>query len=85
MFNINDAFIEALNEDHIIRTPYDRSRGQIDNIISLCNEIKDKTNKDIIFDNSYSNHYKLIIDDKEFTFTVYKDVINTLNMILLFI
>lgn len=86
MYTINDAYIEAMNEGaHNLRAPVDRSRGQIDNIISICQTIQDKTGKEIIFDNTYSNHYKLIIDDRELEFTVYKDVINALNLILLFL
>lgn len=86
MYTINDAYIEAMNEGaHNLRAPVDRSRGQIDNILSLCQDIKDKTGKEISFDNTYSNHYKLIIDDQGYEFNVYRDVINALNLLLLFL
>lgn len=86
MFNINDAFINALQEqEHNLRTPYDRSRGQINSIVELCDEIKTKTGKDIAFNNIEANNYKLIIDGKEFSFTIYRDVINALNVLMLFI
>ena len=86
MYTINDAYIEAMNEGaHNLRAPFDRSKGQIDNILSLCQDIKDKTGKEISFDNTYSNHYKLIIDDQGYEFNVYRDVINALNLLLLFL
>lgn len=86
MFTINDAYINAMNEGaHNLRAPVDRSRGQIDSIIALCETIQEKTGKEVTFDNTYSNHYKISIDNSEYEFTVYRDVINALNLILLFI
>lgn len=86
MFTINDAYINAMNEGaHNLRAPIDRSRGQIDNILALCETIQEKTGKEVTFDNTYSNHYKISIDNNEYEFTVYRDVINALNLILLFI
>ena len=86
MFTINDAYINAMNEGaHNLRAPIDRSRGQIDNILALCETIQEKTDKEVTFDNTYSNHYKISIDNSEYEFTVYRDVINALNLILLFI
>lgn len=85
MYNINDAYINVLNEDHNIRAPYDRSRGQIDNILNLCDTISEKIGRTITFDNTYSNHYRLNIDDKNYEFGVYRDVINALEILISFI
>ena len=70
---------------HNLREPYDRSRGQVEDIIKLCDIIYEKTGKKISFDNEYANHYKLTLDNKEYTFTVYRDVIAALNLIVEFI
>lgn len=86
-FNIQEATVQALtetlNEEHNIRPPYDRSKGQIEQIISLCKQYADKTSNSIDFDNTWSNHYKLIVNDKGFEFNTYRDVIKALNLMLL--
>lgn len=84
-FNIQDATIQALLSklnEHTIKEPYDRSKGQIGQIIELCKMYNEKTGKNLDFDNTIANHYKLILDGAEFEFTMYKDVINALKFIL---
>lgn len=73
---------ESIKTEHTLRAPYDRSKGQIDQIISLCDECKNKLGKEIVFDNTWANHYKLIVDGNEFEFSMYKDVINALKLLL---
>lgn len=69
--------------EHNIREPYDRSKGQIKQIIDLCSMIQEKTGKEISFDNSRGfNHYVLILDGEEYDFNLYRDVIAALNIIL---
>ena len=48
---------------------------KIDTILEL---IKDS---DIKFDNTNPNHYKLIMNNKEFEFTTYNDVINATKLL----
>lgn len=84
-FNIQDATVQAISNtlnEHNLRTPYDRSKGQINQIITLCDEYTSKTGKSIDFDNTWANHYKLILDGNEFEFTMYRDVINALRLLL---
>lgn len=69
--------------EHNIREPYDRSRGQIKQVIDLCSLVYEKTGKEISFDNSRGfNRYILILDGKEYSFNLYRDAINALEMIL---
>ena len=56
--------------------------AQLDEIISLIDQVKDKTGLDIIFDNSIANHYKLIVNGKEYEFNLYRDLKNALLLIL---
>ena len=84
-FNIQDATIQAITgtlNEHTLKQPYDRSKGQIDQIVALCEECKSKLGIDITFDNTWSNHYKLTANENEFEFTMYKDVINALKLLL---
>lgn len=84
-FNIQDATVQFLANrlnEHTIKEPYDRSKGQIGQILELCKMYSEKTGKDLDFDNTRANHYKLILDGNEFEFTMYKDVINALKFIL---
>lgn len=80
--NIEDAIVKELSE-HEIREPYDRSRGQIQQVLDLCEKYKSKYNKEIIFSNNFPNHYSLEVDNKKFEFSLYKDVINALELTLL--
>lgn len=74
---------KILKETHNLKEPYDRSRGQIGQIVQLCDEIKQKTGKEITFDNSRGfNHYILIVDGVEYDFNLYRDVIAALKIIL---
>lgn len=71
---------------HNLRNPYDRSAGQIDQILSLCEDVYNKTGKEITFDNTRgANKYILIVDGVDYTFALYRDVIDALKLILLFI
>jgi len=84
-FNLQDAIVQsitgALNE-HTIRPAYDRSKGQIDTIISMCDEYTKRFGKELVFDNTYANHYTLVLNDVRYEFNTYKDVINALQMLL---
>ena len=80
--NIQDATAKELAE-HEIREPYDRSRGQIQQVLDLCEQYKNKYNKEITFSNTWANHYKLTVNEQDFEFTVYKDVINALKLALI--
>lgn len=67
---------------HNLKEPYDRSKGQINQILELCDEISSKTGKQISFDNSRGfNHYILVLDNEEYDFNLYRDVIAALKMI----
>ena len=71
---------------HNIKEPYDRSKGQIKQITDLCNLIKEKTGKEIIFDNTRGwNHYVLVMDGIEYDFNIYRDVIAALELLVKFI
>lgn len=68
--------------EHNIKEPYDRSKGQIKQIIDLCDLINKKTGKEIKFDNTRGwNHYVLIMDGIEYDFNIYRDVIAALKLI----
>ena len=56
--------------------------AQLDEIISLIDQVRDKTGLDIMFDNSIANHYKLILNGKEYEFNLYRDLKNALLLIL---
>ena len=71
-----------LQEEHNLRPPYDRSKGQIQQIVDLIDNIKEITGKEIQFDNTWSNHYKLMFNDEIYEFNIYKDVINALKLII---
>lgn len=74
---------KILNEINNIKEPYDRSKGQIKEILDLCNSIKEKTGKEISFDNTKGfNHYILFLDGNEYDFNLYRDVIAALKLIL---
>lgn len=79
--------IKVLNEiDHVIKEPYDRSKGQIKQITDLCERIKNKTGKEITFDNRRAfNHYILMLDGVEYDFNLYRDVIAALELLDKFI
>lgn len=83
--NLQEATIKAISEDHNIRAPYDRSKGQVSQIIELCNEINKRSGTEVFFDNNYANHYKILIGEQEFAFNTYRDVINSLKILLMFI
>jgi len=56
--------------------------SQIDEIVALLDEISSK-GLELIFDNTATNHYKLIDSNgKEYEFSLYKDVKNCLLLIL---
>lgn len=85
-FNIQDATVQAISgtlNEHNLKVPYDRSKGQIDIIMQMCEEYTQKTGNSIEFDNTWANHYKLILNNEEFEFTMYKDVINALKLLLI--
>lgn len=85
-FNMQDAIVQSITDtlnEHNIKPSYDRSRGQVAQIVELCNEYTSRFGRELIFDNEYANHYKLILDGKEYEFLIYKDVINALNMLLI--
>ena len=84
-FNMQDAIVQSITgtlNEHNIRPAYDRSKGQIDQVLELCNKYSDKTGNDLVFDNLYANHYKLILNNIEYEFTTYKDVTNALLLML---
>jgi len=73
---------KILKETHNLKEPYDRSKGQIKQIIDLCDAISAKTGKEITFDNSRGfNHYILVMDGEEYDFNLYRDVIAALTII----
>lgn len=73
---------ENLNK-HFLKEPYDRSKGQIDKIIELCETIEAKTGKFIQFDNTRGfNHYVLFMDGVVYDFNLYRDVIAALELVL---
>ena len=74
--------IKELNE-HEIREPYDRSKGQIKQVVDLCNAYSEKTGNEITFSNAYANHYTLTVNGEVFEFNIYRDVINALKLALL--
>ena len=75
--------VRVLNEiEHNLREPYDRSKGQIKQITDLCERIKDKTGKEISFDNHRGfNHYVLVHDGVEYDFNLYRDAIAALELL----
>ena len=79
--NDNRKLIDSLNEEHSIRPRYDRSRGQIDKIIQLCDEVSKKINTEISFSNQAGNHYILDIDGVTYDFNLYRDVIQALELL----
>lgn len=82
---IDEVKSRSLNEDHNIKSPYDRSKGQVSLIIELCDSLSEQTGKQISFDNTWANHYKLTVDNSVFSFTTYKDLINALEIIKIII
>lgn len=75
--------IHVINEiEHSIREPYDRSKGQVKVIIDLCEKIKEKTGKEISFDNTRGwNQYVLTLDGAEYVFSLYSNVIAALELL----
>ena len=47
---------------------------KIDTILALCSSLN------LIFDNTYANHYKLIVKEQEYEFLTYDDVISALRL-----
>lgn len=69
--------------NHLLKEPYDRSKGQIGKILELCETIYAKTGKFIQFDNTRNfNHYVLVMDGVEYDFNLYRDVIAALELVL---
>ena len=84
-FNLQDAIVQSITgtlNEHNLRPPVDRSKGQVDKIIQLCDEYSNKTGNELVFDNSYANHYKLTLNGTDYEFSLYRDVINALTMLL---
>ena len=82
---IEEVKSRSLNEAHNIKSPYDRSKGKINQIIELCDSLSKQIGKQVSFDNTWVNHYKLTIDNSEFSFTTYNDLINALEIIKIII
>lgn len=59
-----------------------RSASNIQQIRERINYITLMYDLDITFDNTITNRYKLIINDKESIFTTYSDVIHTLDFLI---
>ena len=55
---------------------------KINTIKDLLNYIQFNYDIDVTFDNRQTNHYKLIVFNKTFTFNTYDDVINALNFLI---
>lgn len=79
--NISNNILTEI--EHNIRRGFRSDiNSQLDEIISLIDQVKDKTGLDIMFDNSIANHYKLILNGKEYEFNLYRDLKNALLLIL---
>lgn len=78
-----DKLTSKVNEsNHMVREPYDRSKGQIQQIIDLCDSIESKTGENIVFDNTRGfNHYVLIYKGETYDFNLYRDAIAALKML----
>lgn len=76
---------ESLN--HNLRTPRNTAPvdEKINKILSLCEEVSSRTGRDVTFDNTWSNHYTLIIDGQKFVFGTYGSVIDALELVLVFV
>ena len=88
------AILEEQNIPNKIWLLHDKQRGKFHTILTFY--IENKTiyleltpqstkpwyGKEIVFDNTWANHYKLIVDGNEFEFSMYKDVINALKLLL---
>ncbi len=59
-----------------------RSASDIQQIRERINYIQLMFDLDITFDNTITNRYKLIVDDKESIFTTYRDVIHALDFVI---
>lgn len=69
--------------EHIVRRGFRSDvNAQLDEIIKLIDEISSKTGLAIQFDNSIGNHYKLIVNGKEYEFNLYRDLKNALLLML---
>ena len=66
---------------HKIRTNYrnDSIATKVNTIINLINQ----TNEDITFDNTITNRFILLVNNKELVFHTYGEVINALKLVLL--
>lgn len=75
--------LSDLGKKHNIKRGFNSNvNTQIDEIIGLLDDVSSK-GLELIFDNTYPNHYKLV-DQKgnEYEFSLYRDVKNCLLMIL---
>lgn len=69
--------------EHIVRRGFRSDvNAQLDEIIKLIDEVSSKTGLTIQFDNSIGNHYKLIVNGKEYEFNLYRDLRNALLLML---
>lgn len=69
--------------EHIVRRGFRSDvNAQLDEIIKLIDEVSSKTGLTIQFDNSIGNHYKLIVNGKEYEFNLYRDLKNALLLML---
>lgn len=75
---------KILNEiEHNIRRGFRSDvNAQLDEIVELIDKVRDKTGLEIMFDNSIGNHYKLIVNGKEYEFNLYRDLKNALLLML---
>lgn len=79
--NISNSILTEI--EHNVRRGFRSDiNAQLDEIISLIDQVRDKTGLDIMFDNSIANHYKLILNGKEYEFNLYRDLKNALLLIL---
>lgn len=83
----NDYYNKPFNEsfNHELREPHDRSKEKIDRILALTDELYSKSGKEINFNNKIPNKYTLTLDGETYTFYVYQDIINALELLNKFI
>ena len=80
MNNVSNEIISNLN--YKVRRGFNSNvNKQLDEIESLIEKVRDK-GIDVDFDNSYPNHYKLVVNNQEYEFNLYRDIKNTLLIVL---
>ena len=72
-----------MDKGHNIKRGYRTDiNEQIDEIIKTIEKVEKKFNVKIMFDNTRANKYTLTINDNNYSFSLYRDVLNALNMLL---